>query len=270
MKIEVLVAAMNQSDLSLYDRLELGCDVVIANQCGRWDMQTKEYGEVRCRMISSDTIGVGTNRNLALEIAQGDILLFADDDMIYYDSDLHGVIEAFEKHPDADMILFGLDYTKKGEVFDRRRCSDKRRRLWNSLGFGACRTAIRRDAVMKNGLRFSTLFGGGCIYGSGEDTLFTRTCFRKGLKVYSDSYTLGKTAKDSSTWFKGFNDKLIFDKGAWLAAAFPKMKHMVKLYFAYRFSKLAKISFFETLRYLNMGIKAFDAPGGCRTFDEMR
>ena len=36
MKLEVLVATMGQTDLSLADRMNLRQNAVIANQCGRW------------------------------------------------------------------------------------------------------------------------------------------------------------------------------------------------------------------------------------------
>ena len=37
------------------------------------------------RMYSTDSKGVGINRNLALTLSKGDILLLADDDVIYTD-----------------------------------------------------------------------------------------------------------------------------------------------------------------------------------------
>ena len=55
-------------------------------------------------------------------------------------------------------------------------------------------------------------FGGGCIYSSGEDSLFLKACFERGLKVYSNAYVLGSCCKDVSSWFRGFNEKYFYDK----------------------------------------------------------
>lgn len=257
MELEVLVATMQQEDCSLTERMNLRQNAVIANQCGRWgyEEQNREAGKV-C-MISSDTRGVGTNRNLGLGLATADILLFADDDIVYYDSDLQGVMDAFQEFPDADMIFFGIDMTRNGEVFDKRRNRKKRLHVWNALRYGAARMAVRREAVIKNRLSFSTLFGGGCRYSSGEDTLFILDCFRAGLKVYSHSYVLGTCAKDTSTWFTGFNEKYMFDKGAWVACAFPKSKHLMKWYFIWRFSKKSELPLRTVIRQFNAGIRAF-------------
>lgn len=257
MTLEVLVAAMGQTDLSLQQTMNIRRDVLIANQCDRWqyEEQIREFGRVR--MVSSATRGVGINRNMALELSEADIVLFADDDMVYYDSDLQGVVEAFRELPDADVIVFGIDMTRNGEVFDRRRCPMKRLHLWNALKYGAARMAVRRSALQKHNIWFSTLFGGGCRYGSGEDSLLLRQCFRAGLRVYSHPYVLGACAKDSSTWFAGFNEKYMFDKGAWIACAFPKSKHLMKWYFIWRFSKKSELPLRSVIRYMDRGIRAF-------------
>lgn len=257
MKIEVLVATMGQEDLSLHQKMNLKCNTLIANQCGQWKYYEEEYDYGKVRMISSNTKGVGINRNLALQLADSDIILFADDDIVYYDCNLQGVLNAFEELPEADVILFSLDYTRDGEVFDKHHNPIKKLQLWNALKFGACRMAIRKDAVVKNNISFSTLFGGGTLYGSGEDSLFLKECFNKGLKVYSHSYVLGACAKDSSSWFTGFNEKYLFDKGAWISCAFPKTKYFIKWYFIWRFSKKSGFSFKKTRSYVNKGISAY-------------
>lgn len=258
MKLEVLVATMNQEDTLLYKKMNIGCDALIANQNGQWKYEEINNEKQLIRFISSDTKGVGINRNLGLQLAKGDIILFADDDIVYNDSTLEKVIDAFENNPKADVIFFGIEYTKDGKVIETRINENKRLHLFNSLKYGACRMAIRRQSLIKNNLSFSTLFGGGALYGSGEDSLFIRRCFKNGLKVYSDSYILGKCAKDSSTWFTGFNEKYLFDKGAWICCAFPKLKHIVKWYFSWRFSKKSGFSINQSKNYINKGIRAFN------------
>lgn len=258
MELEVLVATMRREDLSLAEKMNVRQNVLIANQCEKWDYISRqtEYGTVR--MVSSNTRGVGINRNLALNFAEGDILLFADDDLTYYDGTLQGVLDAFYELPDADVIFFGLDMTKNGKVYEKRRNKKKRVYLWNSLKYGAARTAVRRSAVESGRLSFSTLFGGGCIYGSGEDTLFVRDCFRNGLKAYSHPYVLGSCATDSSSWFAGYNEKFMFDKGAWIANAFPLTKHLIKWHFIRRYLPKTELTWWEELKYMNMGIKAYN------------
>ena len=262
MDLEVLVATVRQSDFSLVEKMNLTKSAVIANQCGRWgyDQLDADFGTVR--MISSDTVGVGINRNLALLNAKADYLLFADDDIRYYDGALDGVEQAFKQLPDADVIFFAIDMTKNGEVFDKRRHATKRLYVWNSLRYGTCRMAVRREAVVKNCISFSTLFGGGSIYSSGEDSLFILDCFRAGLKVYSHELVLGGCTKDESSWFTGFNEKFMFDKGAFIACGFPYTKHIVKWHFIRRYAKKTSLPLKTVIKCVNQGIKAFPALKG--------
>lgn len=267
MKLQVLVATMQQTDFSLVEKMNIQCDAIIANQHDRYsvDEQRIKYGKIK--MITTPTRGVGLNRNIALMAADADILLFADDDSVYYDNAFKEVVEAFESFPDADVMFFGLDMTKNGEIFDKRRNPIKQLHLYNALKFGGARMAVRREAVLKHEICFTHLFGGGCIYGSGEDSLFIRDCFKAGLKVYSHSCVLGKCAKDSSSWFTGYNEKYLYDKGAWIACAFPKIKHLIKWYFVYRFAKKSGFSFAKTAKIMNKGISGFKT---LATYDQIK
>ena len=253
MELEVLVATMEQRDCSLAGRMNIQSAAVIANQCGRWAYE--ESGDVR--MLSTATRGVGINRNLALQLARADILLFADDDVTYYDGAQQAVLDAFRQFPDADVIFFGIDMTRGGEVFDKRRNKPGRLRLWNSLRYGAARMAVRREALLRHRLAFSTLFGGGSLYSSGEDTIFIRDCFRAGLRVYAHDYVLGRCAKDSSTWFSGFHEKYFYDRGALVACAFPRAKQLMKWYFAVKLSRKAGVPLQFCLHEINRGIRGF-------------
>ena len=267
MKLQVLVAAMHQTDLSLADKMNIQCDAVIANQhdCFSVDEKVTSYGSIK--MVSTPTRGVGLNRNTALMAADADILLFADDDLTYYDGALSGVKKAFEDLPEADVIIFSADLTRNGEIFEQRYLPIQKMTLYNSLRYGTYVLAIRRTAVLAKNLKFSHLFGGGCIYGSGEDSLFIRDCFKAGLKVYSHSHVLGKCAKDTSSWFTGYNEKYIYDKGAWVACAFPKLKHLIKWYFIRKFALKSGISFMRTAKIMNKGIAGFKT---LTTYDQVK
>lgn len=253
MELEVLVATMGQENCSLVEKMNITTAAVLANQCDRWNYEEQKG----VRMISTATRGVGINRNLALQLSKADILLFADDDVCYYDGALEGVLKAFAQLPDADVIFFGLDMTKDGKIFDKRRNKVRRVHIWNALRYGTARMAVRRSAVMEKRLSFSTLFGGGCIYGSGEDSLFIADCLRAGLKAYSHDLVLGTCAKDASSWFTGYNEKYFYDRGAMVACLFPNLKHLMKYYFARKAAKKQGISMKKALKYMNQGIKGF-------------
>ena len=254
-KLQVLVATMHRKDLSLAEKMNIRCGAVIANQADREEItNTKtEYGTVK--MITTSTRGVGLNRNIALMAADADVLLFADDDVTYKDDMPKKVTEAFERLPDADVIIFGMDMVKDGVVVEKRETGIRRLSVCNSMRFGTYRIAVRRKALLDNNITFHQRFGGGCEFGSGEDTLFLKSCFDRGLAVYSYNYNLGTCCKDSSTWFVGGDEKYFYDKGVLISKLFPEATWLMVLYFGIRFKRPTDIGVFKRLRLMYAGAK---------------
>ena len=109
------------------------------------------------------------NRNLALNLADGDICVIADDDIVYNAGYTNTVQEAFKSIPSADMIIFNIE-TLGGNIGRRQNSKIKRVRNYNFMNYGAARIAFKRESVLKKNIWFSHLFGGGAVYSSGEDT----------------------------------------------------------------------------------------------------
>ncbi len=254
-KLQVLVATMGQTDLSLADTMRIQCSAVIANQTDRDMMENLHKPSGDIKMISTMTRGVGLNRNIALMAASAEYLLFADDDMVYYDGMPQAVCAAFEKNPDADVLVFGVDILQDGQITERRHLKPKRLRVWNAMRFGTYSIAIRRKSLLKGNITFSQLFGGGCPFSSGEDSLFLKTCFSRGLCVYSDSYVLGTCCKDTSSWFTGYHEKYFYDKGVLLRFLFPKMAYLAAFYFAFRFKRTTDLPALARLKLMWKGIR---------------
>lgn len=249
--MQVLVAAMHQQDTSLAQKMNITCGAIIANQADR--NEVVDDGPVR--MITTDTRGVGLNRNIALLAATADIVLFSDDDVIFYDGMAEGVLQAFRDQPRADVLIFGLDITRNGEVTERRRVKNQRMRVWNAMRYGTCRMAVRRSALVRENILFNQNFGGGCPFSSGEDSLFLKACFDKGLKVYGSEHVLGACAKDSSTWFQGFHEKYFYDKGVLMRYLFPRIPRLMALYFAVRFKRETALSVGKRIRLMLTGVR---------------
>lgn len=257
MRLQVLVAKMNQKDFSLIEKMNISSDVIFANQCGTTSYEECMLGTQKAKMISTDTKGVGINRNLAMMYADADIILFADDDIIYLDDYAQKVLHIFEKNKKADAIIFSLELIKNGKRNYRIVNKNKRLFFGNSLKYGAPVLAVRRTFIQKWNIKFTELYGGGVLYSCGEDSLFILDVLRRGGKIYASNYILEKTMNDTSTRFTGYHEKYFYDKGAWLACAFPKSKHLIKGYFVFRFRKKTKLSLFCIYKYINRGLQGF-------------
>lgn len=257
-ELEILVASVAQTDFFLIDNMNLQCNTIIANQAERYDFSEVNQAFGYIKMITTPTRGVGINRNIALMASQADILLFADDDMVYYSGLKEGVLNAFKELPQADVIIFSVDIMKENTIIEKRHLPIKKRHLWNSLQYGTYAVAIRKDALIRGNLSFHQAFGGGCIYGSGEDSLFICDCFKKNLNVYSHSFVLGYCIKDESSWFRGFNKKYFFDKGAFFNYAFRRMHPFISIIFAIKMMirRKTELSLFEMICQMKNGAKA--------------
>ena len=181
-RVEVVCVTMGQKDLTIADKMHITGDAVFGNQADGYRKETQLNAGRTLRMITTDTRGVGFNRNIALLHAAGDILLFADDDICYADGYADGVRRAYAQHPDADMILFSLDITQGGRVIRQVKNRDGRLRFHRALRYGTCVCSIRRDSQRRANIWFSTIFGGGTNYAHGEDTLFCVTRFVEGFE----------------------------------------------------------------------------------------
>ena len=108
MKLQVLCATIKQNDFSLAEAMNIQTDVIFANQNGSNKTEEKDFGTFKAKMISTDTCGVGINRNIALMNSDADICLFADDDIRYEEGYERVVKRAFEDSPTADVLIFNL------------------------------------------------------------------------------------------------------------------------------------------------------------------
>lgn len=219
-RVEVVCVTMGQSDFSRVGQMHITGDAVFGNQADAYRKDELRQDDRTVKMITTETRGVGINRNLALMHATGDILLLADDDICYADEYEEGVRRAYALYPDADMIIFSMDITQNGQVVRQIKNRDGRLRLHRALRYGTYVCSIRRESQRRANLWFSPVFGGGTQYAHGEDTLFIRDAFRRGLHVYTSSFCLGSCAKDTSTCFHGFDERYFFDQGVLYRALF--------------------------------------------------
>lgn len=254
-KFEILCVTMHQKDFSKIQEMNIHSDVVFANQADRTAFAEYEFEGHRARMITTETRGVGINRNLALLYAEGDICLFADDDVTYHDDMEERVLAEFAAHPDADVMIFHLDTDSERKQISyskTRKCGCFSRMPWATF-----RIAFRLDKVRKINLWFTTLFGGGCMFPSGEDSMWLIEARQKGLTFYVSQETIGTVSFEESSWFTGFDDKMYYGKGAFYQAVHPKTLYFWMLYFAVRTRSMSKLSVRKKIRMMKLGAEGY-------------
>lgn len=256
MRLEVLVATMNQTDINLVDKMNLKTDVLFINQTNENTYYETKINNRCIRMLSNTQRGLSKSRNQALLYAEGDICLIADDDIIYTDDYEEKVINAFMEIPDADIIVFNTTMVNyKGGI--NRKDIKKIRRAPRYKNYGSVRIAFKRKSFLKKNIWFNVLFGAGSIYGAGEETLVIREAVRKGLKIYEYPANIAEVDYSTSTWFKGYNHEYFYNKGAFLEACYSKLKFILKYYYVLKFKKITKLSYKEILKLIEDGAKGY-------------
>lgn len=256
MTFELLVSAVSADVNQLPYTMNISSDAVLVNQCGEDSQSTvKLSSDASMRVINSSLRGVGNSRNMALDESKADILLFADEDIVYEPMYSQKVLEAFNNHPDASVITFNV------LVDERRRTyfnEDVHEITWKNYGrYPAYAIAVRRKDIVNNNIRYSTLFGGGAKYSCGEDSLFLHDCLKAGLKMIAETPVLGRETYRESTWFKGYNEKFFFDRGVLYHFLYGRMALLLGVRFLVKNKNtmLKDFSFSKALSLLSKGIK---------------
>ncbi len=211
MKLQVLVSAVNEDSSTLASRMHIESDAIIINQTNHFGYQEYTHNGRQIQCYELNEKGVGLSRNNALLRADGDILLFADEDIVYDKGYEKRILDAFAAHPNADFLLFNMRVGASRATYHTEKFH--RVHIWNAGRYPTYSFAVRREKLHAAHVTFSLLFGGGAKYSNGEDSLFLKDCLRYGLKVYATPIEIGMERERESTWFQGYTDKFFIDRG---------------------------------------------------------
>jgi len=128
--------------------------------------------------------GLSRNRNNALSLADGDIGILADDDVLYRNEYIDTVLAAYRADPDLGAACFKIA-TPAGEPEYKDYCTESY--LLNEKSHHYLSTleiTFNLKKIRDNNIRFDERFGMGSeldIFG--EEAVFIFDCLKKGLKV---------------------------------------------------------------------------------------
>ncbi len=212
MTFELLVSCVKKDPHELAAQMNIASDAVIVSQLEEKDSEeTFELAGNMVRAIKSTTRGVGLNRNICIENSTADIILFADEDIVYDEGYEEKVLKEFTDHPDADAIFFNVRVCEERRTYWNE--DYKWVKWYNSGRYPAYSIAVRASKLKAAGVKYSLLFGGGAKYSNGEDSLFINDMRKAGFKMLASPVVLGEEIPRPSTWFNGYNDKLFYDRG---------------------------------------------------------
>ncbi len=238
--IQTLIATKDQSDYSIIRKMNITTDCIMAN---RTDDNISTGDTVidgnRVLVINSCEKSIGAIRNMALDAADADCVLFADDNVVYTDDVKDKILDAFKTFKSADVIIFSSEENWDVSKLISQRAEKKY--IFNSLKYPTYIIAARRKSLVKRKVRFCELFGEGCHYEIGNDTKFLADCFKKGLNVYSHCYKIASKYEEEK-YSDGdeplkYTEKFFFDKGALYECIFGPFSYFAIMHFSKKYFK---------------------------------
>ena len=259
MKVQLLISAVKKNPKELIQTMNVETDAILINQCDTSGYETiviqdKNGKDREIKAYSFCERGVGLSRNNALLRADKEISLFSDDDIVYETGYEEKILKEFEKHKEADVLLFNVEVCEARRTYFNK---DFHRVRWYNCGrYPAYAIAVRTGKMHESNLTFSLLFGGGAKYSNGEDSLFLRDCLKAGLKLYATDVVIGREEAGESTWFFGYNKKFFYDRGVLYHYLYGKMAKIWGIRFLLKNKSVMckEISYKQAYAYLKDGI----------------
>ena len=223
MKIQHIISTMNRKDFSFLESLCLKTDALVVNQnCPENKTDIVLSNNVNVRVISTPEKGLSRSRNMLINNAEGEILVIGDDDVEYLDGYYEAIENAYNKYPDADIIVFRFTH-KRGKETRTRYMHDIKMNMMNISKAASVEISFRRQSILDAGVRFNNNIGLGTDFPTGEENAFLADALRAGLKIYHVPKTIC-VAQEAERLTETYNiSDYIMDKGASYHCIYKKM-----------------------------------------------
>lgn len=209
MKLEILMSCMFQEDDRLVRESGITGDAVVINQCSREERKQFQTENGKALMISTTQRGLTKSRNMAIANASADVCLLCDDDERFVQGYENLILSAYEKLPQADVIIFKM--VNRTPSFADQVMELK---FPKTMKVSSWQISFRRESLLRSGVRFDELLGAGTGNGAEEELKFLLDCQRAGLKIWYVPEAIASVAQAESTWFQGFDARFFYNRGA--------------------------------------------------------
>ncbi|MEM9678787.1 MAG: glycosyltransferase family A protein [Bacteroidota bacterium] len=254
--LEILIATMYQTDLSFLDRMFSKNDhfsnynLLIVNQTDEDKLLESPYPNVR--VINSYKRGSPESRNLAINNAQHDICLMADDDIVYEFGFAEKIITAYENTPEADLISFEAinEFNEPyANYFPKGLHSKKSLRTIYTWVI-----SFRRSVFIDHNIYFNHYFGVGSEFHGETEIIFLRKAFDKGVNMHHMNETIVMHNDESSGRFMG-SDNALYARSAAAHHFYGNLSYIWLLKYVLFILRHKYISFKQVIAKFKIGLK---------------
>lgn len=261
-KVQVLLSVMNIKSKKQYEEL-LNENKIVGNVIAVNQIEDKQelfnIDQGHQKIYSYHEKGASKSRNRLLENATGDICIFADDDTIYVENYEKIIKEEYAKNPKADMIIFWAENanSKREKI---KKIGNKKINYLDIMKIRTYEISTKKETLekLKNAnIKFDINFGPTGVFSKGEETIFMSEILKSGINIYSTTKKIATVSHNKSTWFKGYNEKFLYDQGAIFYKIAPKWYYILILQYVVRKYSLYKnnLNIIQAYKQLALGAK---------------
>ena len=229
MECEVLVSTMNCKNKDELVRSMNIKKCIIINQVTQKDSTMLNDINSTSRILSYQEKGLSKSRNKALANSDADICIVADDDLVYEDNYDTIIKNAYNRHPDADLIAFVVGNERRAK--DKVIFKEKRLNRIQTLKLSSVHITFKKKSILDKKIKFDEDFGAGTNLFCGEENIFLYDCVRSGLKIYYVPKKIATLKINESSWFKGYDSQFFQTFGA----VFYRMSRILSPFLIFQF-----------------------------------
>lgn len=262
--IEILIATMNQESLDFLIPMFpfspfSNFSILIVNQSQSGKKLISNFENIR--VINSEEKGLSKSRNLALKNAVGEILLIADDDVIFLEGFNSKIIKAYNEFQNAAAIKFSV-LKSNGKLMKKYPSTSKENsNILDILESSSIELTLNKEKIDKANIQFDENFGLGAAFEIGEEAIFLTDLKKKKMQIAFVPEVIIKHEGSTSSEKKNEIEKY-YNQGALFTRIFKKnyiFWIFVKLFFDLKQSKIKFSAIKKLLKSAKSGHKEFES-----------
>lgn len=254
--LEILVSTQNQTDFSFLENMFPFAPyhrfhILIINQTTSKEVLISAFPNVR--VINSAEKGLSKSRNMAIENASKEIVLIADDDVVYKEGFDVKIVEAFSKNPHAAVIHFRTQTTKSNLFWDYPK-KIKKLNIKQLTKVLSIEVAFKTSDIRKSRLRYNEHFGLGAQFEDSETFFFLRGAFHYDLEIlfWPETIVIHKPVTSSD---EVDSDRKIYAKMAGFRKQFGRFSYVLLAKYIFFLIRKKYITFEEIKPKFIIGMK---------------
>lgn len=230
-KIQVAISTQNLTNdevvNTLISNMNVKTDYIIINQTNKENINIKNK-----KVITKAEKGLSKSRNTAIEKSTENIILLADDDIIYENNYEKIVKDAWNKYKEADIICFYI--RSKNNKRKIKRMKSGKVGYIKAMRIVSMEISFKKTSIEKANLKFQEDYGAGAKYNRGEEQIFLYDAIRKGLKVIFVNKKIGEAKQEESNWLTGYDLEYFNMQGKVFKKMSPKYYKILIFQYAIR------------------------------------